>query len=96
MPVVANVDALPHQHADQWADLLDQQLTSPVRWRESVERMVADGTTVFLELGPGAVLTGMAKRGAPDATAKAVVRARPPRRRGRGRRRGRRRRPPRR
>ena len=34
--------------------------------------MVADGTTVFLELGPGAVLTGMAKRGAPDATAKAV------------------------
>ena len=72
MPVVANVDALPHQHADQWADLLDQQLTSPVRWRESVDRMVADGTTVFLELGPGAVLTGMAKRGAPDATAKAV------------------------
>jgi len=72
LPVIANVDALPHQHADQWADLLDQQLTSPVRWRESVERMVADGTIVFLELGPGAVLTGMAKRGAPDATAKAV------------------------
>jgi [acyl-carrier-protein] S-malonyltransferase len=72
VPVVANVDALPHQHADQWRDLLDQQLTSPVRWRESVERMVADGITVFLELGPGNVLTGMAKRGAPDATAKAV------------------------
>ena len=72
MPVVANVDALPHQHADQWHDLLDQQLTSPVRWRQSVERMVADGTTVFLELGPGNVLTGMAKRSAPDATAKAV------------------------
>jgi [acyl-carrier-protein] S-malonyltransferase len=72
MPVVANVDALPHQHADQWNDLLDQQLTSPVRWRESVERMVADGTTVFLELGPGNVLTGMAKRGAPDAIAKAI------------------------
>jgi [acyl-carrier-protein] S-malonyltransferase len=73
MPVIANVDALPHQHADQWADLLDEQLTAPVRWRESVERMVADGTTVFLELGPGGVLTGMAKRGAPDATAKAVA-----------------------
>src|SRR5688572_7359934 len=72
VPVVANVDALPHQHSDQWRDLLDQQLTSPVRWRESVERMVADGTTVFLELGPGGVLTGMAKRGAPDAVAKAV------------------------
>ncbi len=73
MPVIANVDALPHQHADQWADLLHQQLTAPVRWRESVERMVADGTTVFIELGPGSVLTGMAKRGAPDATAKAVA-----------------------
>jgi [acyl-carrier-protein] S-malonyltransferase len=73
MPVVANVDALPHQHADQWADLLDQQLTSPVRWRESVERMVADGVRAFLELGPGGVLTGMAKRGAPGTTAKAIA-----------------------
>jgi [acyl-carrier-protein] S-malonyltransferase len=73
VPVVANVDALPHQHADQWADLLDRQLTSPVRWRESVERMVADGIVVFLELGPGGVLTGMAKRGAPGATAKAIA-----------------------
>ena len=91
MPVVANVDALPHQHADQWADLLDQQLTSPVRWRESVERMVADGTTVFLELGPGAVLTGMAKRGAPGRHRQGRLRARPPRRRRRGRQRDRRR-----
>jgi [acyl-carrier-protein] S-malonyltransferase len=73
VPVIANVDALPHQHADQWADLLEEQLTAPVRWRESVERMVADGVTVFLELGPGGVLTGMAKRGAPGATARAVA-----------------------
>jgi [acyl-carrier-protein] S-malonyltransferase len=72
VPVVANVDALAHQHADQWADLLHRQLTAPVRWRESVEKMVADGVTVFVELGPGSVLTGMAKRGAPDATAKAI------------------------
>ena len=73
MPVVANVDALPHQHADQWAGLLDAQLTSPVLWRQSVERMVADGVTAFLELGPGSVLTGMAKRSAPDATARAAA-----------------------
>jgi [acyl-carrier-protein] S-malonyltransferase len=72
VPLVANVDALPHQHADQWAGLLHEQLTAPVRWRESTERMVADGITVFLELGPGAVLTGMAKRSAPDAVATAV------------------------
>jgi [acyl-carrier-protein] S-malonyltransferase len=67
VPLVANVDALPHQHADQWAGLLDAQLTSPVRWRQTVERMLADGVTAFLELGPGAVLTGMAKRSAPGA-----------------------------
>jgi [acyl-carrier-protein] S-malonyltransferase len=73
VPIVANVDALPHQHADQWLGLLDAQLTSPVRWRQSVERMVADGVTAFLELGPGAVLTGMAKRAAPDAVAQAAA-----------------------
>ncbi len=73
VPVVANVDALPHQHADQWAGLLAAQLTSPVQWRQSVERMVADGVTAFVELGPGSVLTGMAKRSAPAAVAKAAA-----------------------
>ena len=72
VPILANVDALPRQHADQWADLLETQLTSPVRWRQTVERMIADGITTFLELGPGGVLTGMAKRSAPGATARAV------------------------
>jgi [acyl-carrier-protein] S-malonyltransferase len=73
VPIVANVDALPHQHADQWAGLLDAQLTAPVQWRQSVERMVADGVTAFVELGPGAVLTGMAKRSAPGAAAQAAA-----------------------
>jgi [acyl-carrier-protein] S-malonyltransferase len=73
VPVIANVDALPHQHADQWAELLAAQLTAQVRWRQSVERMVADGVTTFLELGPGSVLTGMAKRSAPDGTARAAA-----------------------
>jgi [acyl-carrier-protein] S-malonyltransferase len=66
--VVANVDATPHADGAGWAGRLEAQLTSPVRWRASVERMVADGVTTFVELGPGAVLTGMAKRSAPDAT----------------------------
>src|SRR3546814_20747732 len=61
-------DAPPRQHADQWAGTLEAQLTSQVRWRETVERMVADGATTFVELGPGSVLTGMAKRSAPGAT----------------------------
>ena len=68
VPIVANVDALAHQHADQWAELLHAQLTAPVRWRASVERMVADGVDTFIELGPGSVLTGMTKRIATDAT----------------------------
>ena len=66
--VVANVDAAPHRDGAGWAGRLEQQLTSPVLWRPSVARMVADGVTCFIELGPGSVLTGMAKRSAPDAT----------------------------
>ncbi len=73
VPVIANVDALAHQHADQWADLLAAQLTSQVRWRQTIERMVADGVTTFLELGPGSVLTGVAKRSAPDGTARSAA-----------------------
>jgi [acyl-carrier-protein] S-malonyltransferase len=67
VPVVANVDATPHREADGWAGRLDAQLTAPVLWHQSVGRMVADGVTAFVELGPGTVLTGMTKRSAPDA-----------------------------
>src|SRR5690606_27825101 len=72
VPIIANVDALPHQHADQWADLLEAQLTAQVRWRQTIERMVADGISLFVELGPGTVLTGVAKRQAPDGRAVSV------------------------
>lgn len=73
VPVVANVDALPHQHADQWAELLAAQLTAQVRWRQTIERLVADGITAFVELGPGTVLTGVAKRQAPGGTARSAA-----------------------
>ncbi|MET0729108.1 MAG: ACP S-malonyltransferase [Acidimicrobiales bacterium] len=73
VPVIANVDALPHQHADEWADLLGAQLTAQVRWRQTIERMVADGVSIFLELGPGSVLTGVAKRSAPGGTARSAA-----------------------
>ena len=73
VPVIANVDGLPHQHADQWADLLEAQLTAPVLWRQTMQRMVDDGITTFLELGPGSVLTGLAKRSASEGTAIAVT-----------------------
>ena len=65
-PVYANVDAAAHTGADIWAGLLNDQLTSPVRWRQSVHNMCDDGYTTFIELGPGAVLTGTVKRTAKD------------------------------
>jgi [acyl-carrier-protein] S-malonyltransferase len=61
-PVFANVDALPHPAAEEWPNLMGAQLTSPVRWRQTLHNLVDAGATVLLELGPGTVLTGMAKR----------------------------------
>lgn len=62
VPVVANVDAAVHTSAADWPDLLNRQLTSPVRWTQSVETLVALGTTTVVEAGPGAVLVGTVKR----------------------------------
>jgi [acyl-carrier-protein] S-malonyltransferase len=62
VPVVANVDARPHRDALDWGPLLATQLMSPVRWHQSVEHLAEIGITTLVELGPGTVLTGMAKR----------------------------------
>lgn len=65
--VVANVDAEPHLGDHEWAALLEAQLCSPVRWRQSLQRLADDGVTTFVEVGPGTVLTGLTKRTLPDA-----------------------------
>lgn len=65
-PVFANVDAIGHDSAGDWPALLSSQLTSPVRWRQTLHALDAAGFTTFVELGPGAVLTGMAKRTVKD------------------------------
>ncbi|MFP5488250.1 MAG: ACP S-malonyltransferase [Acidimicrobiia bacterium] len=62
VPVVSNVDAKPHQFAHEWTALLSAQLASPVRWKQGLQTLAALGVTEFAELGPGGVLTGMAKR----------------------------------
>ena len=72
-PVVTNVDATPHDGADGWDGLLLSQLCSPVRWRQSVAALADDGVTRLVELGPGTVLTGLAKRCAPAARACSVA-----------------------
>jgi [acyl-carrier-protein] S-malonyltransferase len=70
--VYANVDARPHPLGDEWAGLLGAQLCSPVRWRQTLHNLADDGATVFVELGPGNVLTGMAKRTVSGATTLSV------------------------
>jgi [acyl-carrier-protein] S-malonyltransferase len=67
VPVVSNVDALPHDRGDDWSSLLSAQLSSPVRWKQCLLTLGGLGVTSFLELGPGGVLTGMAKRTVDDA-----------------------------
>lgn len=67
VPVVSNVDAQPHDHGADWASLLSAQLSSPVRWKQSLVTLGELGASGFAELGPGGVLTGMAKRTLADA-----------------------------
>jgi [acyl-carrier-protein] S-malonyltransferase len=69
VPVVSNVDALPHDHGGEWSSLLSAQLSSPVRWKHCLLTLAGAGVTDFAELGPGGVLTGMAKRTVTDARA---------------------------
>ncbi|GDY11231.1 malonyl CoA-acyl carrier protein transacylase [Planctomycetota bacterium] len=62
VPVYANVTAAPVVKAADLPGLLARQLTSPVRWADSVVRMQADGVTQIWELGPGKTLSGMVER----------------------------------
>ena len=65
-PVVANTDAAAHTDPAGWPERLARHLVEPVRWRES-QRTLADlGATTFVEIGPGRVLAGIAKRAVPE------------------------------
>lgn len=71
-PVYANIDAQAHSEGESWAGLLGAQLSSPVLWRQTLHALADAGATVFLELGPGTILTGMAKRTLKGATTLSV------------------------
>ena len=58
-PIYQNVDAKPHTSPEEIKANLIAQLTSPVKWTQSVRAMLADGAEEFVECGPGAVLTGL-------------------------------------
>lgn len=62
VPVVSNVTAKTETNATQIQDLLVRQLYSPVLWEQSVRQMIDLGVTVFIEIGPGKVLSGLVKK----------------------------------
>ena len=66
-PIYQNVSARPFTIRAEIKANLVAQLTSPVRWTQTVQNMVADGATAFIELGPGNVLQGLVKKIAPEA-----------------------------
>ena len=61
-PCYQNVDALPHANPEEIKQNLIKQLTSPVRWTATVQNMIKDGATEFIEVGPGTALQGLVKR----------------------------------
>lgn len=68
VPVIANVDAQPKVEAQEAVEALIRQVSTPVRWEETMRRLVADGARVFVEVGPGTVLSGLGRKIAPNAT----------------------------
>ena len=62
LPVYVNVDAAPVTTADAAKDALIRQVSRPVRWEQSVRQMIDDGVSLFVEVGPGRVLSGLLAR----------------------------------
>ena len=60
--IISNVTAIAENEVNKIKELLIKQITSRVRWRESVEYMINNGVNEFIEIGPGKVLSGLVKR----------------------------------
>lgn len=72
IPVLSNVTAGYHGKGAEIKDLLVKQVSSPVRWEECVRRMIRGGTGIFVEVGPGRVLSGLVRKIDRDVEAKNV------------------------
>ena len=72
-PIYQNVNALPETDPVKIKENLLKQLTSPVRWTQTVKNMIADGAVNFKEFGPGAVLQGLIKRIAPSTGVEVTI-----------------------
>lgn len=71
-PVYQNVTGMPVTDPAEIMANLIAQLTSPVRWTQTVQRMIADGATEFIEAGPGNVLQGLVKKINPNVAASSI------------------------
>jgi [acyl-carrier-protein] S-malonyltransferase len=71
-PVYQNATALPATDVEVIKKNLVDQLTAPVKWTQSVQKMVADGATEFIECGPGNVLQGLVKKIHKEAEARSI------------------------
>ena len=71
-PIYQNVDAQPYTDPEKIQQNLILQLTSPVRWSQSVERMANDGVTAFTEIGTGTVLQGLIRKIAPEVEVESI------------------------
>lgn len=71
-PVIANVTAAPHQEAETIRHSLVAQMTSPVRWSQSMQYMLDEGVEAFYEIGPGRVLAGLMRRIRRGAVVKSI------------------------
>jgi len=67
VPIVANVDAQPKREAWAAIDALVRQVSAPVRWADVVGRLASEGVTTYVEVGPGAVLSGLVRKIHKDA-----------------------------
>jgi [acyl-carrier-protein] S-malonyltransferase len=62
IPVVTNVDAQPVKRGEEARAALVRQVSQPVRWLDSVEFLIGEGVQTLVEIGPGKVLSGLARQ----------------------------------
>ena len=67
IPVITNVDAAATIEKEVFRTKMPRQIYSSVHWTQTIQKMVSDGVEIFVEIGPGKVLSGLNKKIAPEA-----------------------------